>query len=155
MIHAIKFDWNNITIEVRGDSDNVLHWVENDHFCSELATPPIIMFLCLCEMFYIHVKKGTHIKADLNFMYDSLVRLKLVNVLLVDAFGLSGPTHSSINGTFQNTVSRCRLSQSTSTEKDSLPLWQSTVSHLWKCDLCQYLIFLMSKKYEFSHTVCD
>ena len=129
--------------------------IKSVHFLSELAVSPIIIFLCLCEMFHIHVKKVTHIKAELNFVCESLSRLKLDDALLVGVYGLSGPTHPSINGAIQNTVSRCRLSQSTSTEKDSLPLWQSTVSHLWKCDLCQYLIFLMSKKYEFSHTVCD
>ena len=125
LVHAIKLGWNNITIEIRGDSDTVLHWVESDHFRSELAIPPIIMFLCLCEMFHIHVKKGTHIKAELNFVCDSLSRLKLDDILLVDACGPVGPTHPSINGAIQNTVSRCRLSQSASTQKDFLSLWQS------------------------------
>ena len=41
------------------------------------------------------------LKSDLNFMYDSLVRLKLVDILLVDVCGLSGHTHPSINGVIQ------------------------------------------------------
>ena len=55
LVHAINRGFRNCSIAVRGDSDTVLHWTEGDHFRSEIATPPIILFLCLCYVFFWNI----------------------------------------------------------------------------------------------------
>jgi hypothetical protein len=92
IIHTVRLGAHTCSLNIRGDSETVLHWSLTDKFRSTIAIPVIILFIAICDHFKIHIQSGIHISGKDNFICDTLSRLRTSDPCPYGKCGPNGPS---------------------------------------------------------------
>ena len=122
-IHTVRLGAHTCSLNIRGDSETVLHWSLTDKFRSTIAIPVIILFIAICDHFKIHIQSGIHISGKDNFIRETLSRLLTSDSCLYGRCGSNGQYIPSIKGLMLEAISLISICQELTTENQFLNLF--------------------------------
>jgi ribonuclease HI len=130
LIHAASLGWQRCGIQLRGDSDTVLHWSLQERFRSDHALGSAALFMAVCRRFQFHIHSTSHwISSADNAICDHLSRSRPTEAQSIGDCGSTGPIDFSTSALFVRAMRLCRpIPLDTLSESDFINTWAAADS---------------------------
>ena len=130
LIHAATLGWQQCGVQLRGDSDTVLHWSQAERFRSDHALGSAALFMTVCRHFQFHIHSSSQwLSTDDNVVCDHLSRSRPREAEAAGDCGPHGPINFSDSNLFSTAMQQCRpVPIETLSEADFIDSWAQASS---------------------------